>query len=127
MTLEEAIKTERSAQKANMNSIKAIRENEYLPDDIDKNALCDRLYKAAECAGELADFLEELARYREIGNYLDIFKLGLDVKNAYNKGIDDFSEKARYIVENGIYDTEYKSEADEIISDLIDAGKQLKK
>ena len=127
MTLEEAIKKERSAQKANMNSIKYIRENEYLPDDIDKNALCDRLYKAAECAGDLADFLEELAMYREIGNYLDVFKLGLDVKNAYNKGIDDFVKKVEYIVENCIYDTEYKSEADELISDLIDAGKQLKK
>ena len=88
-----------------MNSIKAIRENEYLPDDIDKNALCDRLHKIIKIAGELADFLEELAMYREIGNYLNVFKLGLDVKNAYNKGIDDFSEKARYIVENGIYDT----------------------
>ena len=65
--------------------------------------------------------------YREIGNYLDVFKLGLDVKNAYNKGIDDFVKKVEYIVENCIYDTEYKSEADELISDLIDAGKQLKK
>ena len=127
MTLEEAIKAERAIQKANMNSIKDILENEYLPDDIDKNALCDKLHKSIKIAGELADFLEELAMYREIGNYLNVFKLGLDVKNAYNKGIDDFSEKARYIVENGIYDTEYKSEADELITDLFDAGKQLKK
>ena len=51
-----------------------------------------------ECAEEheqLAEWLEELKAYREIGTVEECRNSVLDIERAYNKAIDDFAEKLK--------------------------------
>ena len=56
-----------------------------------------------ECAEEheqLAEWLEELKAYREIGTIEECKESVLDIEKAYNKAIDDFAEKLKEIANN---------------------------
>ena len=56
-----------------------------------------------ECAEEheqLAEWLEELKAYREIGTVEECRNSVLDIQKAYNKAIDDFAEKLKEMANN---------------------------
>ena len=56
-----------------------------------------------ECAEEheqLAEWLEELKAYREIGIVEECKESVLDIEKAYNKAIDDFAEKLKEMANN---------------------------
>ena len=56
-----------------------------------------------ECAEEheqLAEWLEELKAYREIGTVEECKENVLDIEKAYNKAIDDFAEKLKEMANN---------------------------
>ena len=49
---------------------------------------------------QLAEWLEELKVYREIGTVEECKESVLDIEKAYNKAIDDFAEKLKEIANN---------------------------
>ena len=56
-----------------------------------------------ECAEEheqLAEWLEELKAYREIGTVEECKNSVLNIPKAYNKAIDDFAEKLKEMANN---------------------------
>ena len=56
-----------------------------------------------ECAEEheqLAEWLEELKAYREIGTVEECRNSVFDIQKAYNKAIDDFAEKLKEMANN---------------------------
>ena len=56
---------------------------------------CEHFSDCLKCAEEheqLAEWLEELKAYREIGTVEECKNSVLDIQKAYNKAIDDFAE-----------------------------------
>ena len=49
---------------------------------------------------QLAEWLEELKAYREIGTVEECKESVLDIEKAYNKAIDDFAEKLKEMANN---------------------------
>ena len=49
---------------------------------------------------QLAEWLEELKAYREIGTVEECKESVLDIEKSYNKAIDDFAEKLKEMANN---------------------------
>ena len=89
MTIDEAIANEREVAKRNRILLDS---DELVQKSYD--AYFDKL-KCEKCAEEheqLAEWLEELKVYREIGTVEECKNSVLDIQKAYNKAIDDFAE-----------------------------------
>ena len=64
---------------------------------------CDLLQDSTELTDmyeQLAEWLEELKAYREIGTVEECKESVLDIEKAYNKAIDDFAEKLKEMANN---------------------------
>ena len=62
---------------------------------VQNNSECDKFSACLKCAEEheqLAEWLEELKVYREIGTVEECKNSVLDIQKAYNKAIDDCKE-----------------------------------
>ena len=62
---------------------------------VQNNSECDKFSACLKCAEEheqLAEWLEELKAYREIGTVEECKNSVLDIQKAYNKAIDDCKE-----------------------------------
>ena len=62
---------------------------------VQNNSECDKFSECLKCAEEheqLAEWLEELKAYREIGTVEECKNSVLDIQKAYNKAIDDCKE-----------------------------------
>ena len=62
---------------------------------VQNNSECDKFSECLKCAEEheqLAEWLEELKAYREIGTVEECKNSVLDIQKAYNKAIDDCNE-----------------------------------
>ena len=88
MTIDEAIAYEREV--ANSNKTKAVYDNEFLKRFCTSKEAC---IKFAEEHEQLAEWLEELKAYREIGTVEECKGCVLEILEAYNKAIDDFEQK----------------------------------
>ena len=84
MTLEERIEQEKF--KARVDRIKA-NKRIFHNNDEDEISACNR---SAEKHEQLAELLEELKAYREIGTVEECKNSVLNILKAYNKAIDDF-------------------------------------
>ena len=84
MTLEERIEQEKF--KARVDRIKA-NKRIFHNNDEDEISACNR---SAEKHEQLAELLEELKAYREIGTVEECKNSVLNIPKAYNKAIDDF-------------------------------------
>ena len=62
----------------------------------------DRIHciRCSEFHEQLAEWLEELKAYREIGTVEECRNSVLDIQKAYNKAIDDFAEKLKEMANN---------------------------
>ena len=90
MTLDEAIVHAREVAERNRNQYKNCPSDRT---DI-RHQTCE------ECAEEheqLAEWLEELKKYREIGTVEECKNSVLKILEAYNKAIDDFSERIKQV------------------------------
>ena len=56
--------------------------------------------ECSEFYEQLAEWLEELKTYREIGTVEECKESVLDIEKAYNKAIDDFAEKLKEMANN---------------------------
>ena len=83
MTIDEAIAHAREVAKNKM----AEYQNHY---DKDAHYYPRQCKKCAEEHEQLAEWLEELKVYREIGTVEECRNSISDIERAYNKGIDDF-------------------------------------
>ena len=88
MTIDEAIAYEREV--ANSNKTKAVYDNEFLKRFCTSKEAC---IEFAEEHEQLAEWLEELKAYREIGTVEECKGCVLEILEAYNKAIDDFEQK----------------------------------
>ncbi len=84
MTLEERIEQEKF--KARVDRIKA-NKRIFHNNDEDEISACNR---SAEKHEQLAELLEELKAYREIGTVEECKNSVLNIPKAYNKALDDF-------------------------------------
>ena len=66
---------------------------------VQNDSECDKFSACLKCSEEheqLAEWLEELKAYREIGTVEECRNSVLDITKAYNKAIDDFLEKIQW-------------------------------
>ena len=89
MTIDEAIARERELAEIYRNDIVPKEDYHNMPW---KDMLNKRKSKAAEEHEQLAEWLEELKAYREIGTVEECKNSVLDIQKAYNKAIDDCEE-----------------------------------
>ena len=82
------------------------------------NISCDKCVQESK---QLAEWLEELKAYREIGTVEECRNNVLDIPKAYNKAIDDFVKSIRDIV----FDY-YTNEAYIKYNDFLMKAEQLK-
>ena len=87
MTIDEAIEQEKF--KARVDRIKA-NKRIFHNNDEDEISACHR---SAEKHEQLAEWLEELKAYREIGTVEECKGCVLEILEAYNKAIDDFKSR----------------------------------
>lgn len=88
MTLDEAIAQERE----NAKTQRDIAEECFEEHIFDEKERIEHL-KYAEEYEQLAEWLEELKKYREIGTVEECKNSVLKILEAYNKAIDDFKEE----------------------------------
>ena len=70
---------------------------------VQNDSECDKFSACLKCSEEheqLAELLEELKAYREIGTVEECRNSVLDIQKAYNKAIDDFAEKLKEMANN---------------------------
>ena len=100
MTIDEAIQRENKIAEENQKIV----DTEIVFDDVSLSQFyCDdtevieehleNYKKCAEYHKNIAEWLEELKAYREIGTVEECRNSVLDIERAYNKAIDDFAEK----------------------------------
>ena len=87
MTIDEAIARERELAEMHRNNI-VPKENYRNMPWIDKNN--EASMRNVEEHEQLADWLEELKMYKEVGTVEECKNSVLDIQKAYNKAIDDF-------------------------------------
>ena len=88
MSIDEAIKHAREVAKNKMDEY----QNHY---DKDAHYYPRQCKKCAEEHEQLAERLEELKAYREIGTVEECRNSISDIERAYNKGIDDFANACK--------------------------------
>ena len=96
MSIDEAIARERQLAKEQRSHIGTFYSKIMGYDD-------EYIKKCEVCAKEheqLAEWLEELKAYREIGTVEECKESVLDIEKAYNKAIDDFAEKLKEMANN---------------------------
>ena len=89
MTIDEAIANAREV--AERNRI-LLDSDELVQKSYDAHFDKLKCEKCAEKHEQLAEWLEELKTYREIGTVEECKESVLDIEKAYNKAIDDFAE-----------------------------------
>lgn len=92
MTLDEAIAQERE----NAKTQRDIAEECFEEHIFDEKERIEHL-KYAEEYEQLAEWLEELKKYREIGTVEECKNSVLKILEAYNKAIEDFSERIKQV------------------------------
>ena len=100
MTIDEKI----AKEKANAEKLRKDNENCKYKSEYGCKGCADYYSKPCiECAEEheqIAEWLEELKVYREIGTVEECKESVLDIEKAYNKAIDDFAEKLKEMANN---------------------------
>ena len=110
---------------ANAREVAAIQRNN---DKLNKTlGVISPYYKAdcIKCAEEheqLAEWLEELKEYREIGTVQQCKNSVLDIERAYNKAIADFAERLCYKIKSEIDDCADELQWVDEIAEQLKAG-----
>ena len=82
----------------------------------------DNIKKCAEEHDQLAEWLEELKSYREIGTVEECKNSILDIIRAYNKAIDDYNKEIKEYLRK--FTVHYVSDNDfDYIAEQLKAGK----
>ena len=101
MTIDEAIAREREVEEMHRNDI-VPKENYHNMPWIDKENELNM--RSAEEHEQLAEWLEELKAYREIGTVEECKESVLDIEKAYNKGYADGSLSVTSEIRNKVID-----------------------